>query len=64
MRSRKQDNKERYEEYKRRYKWNQFNTDELVHESDEAEESLHAGDRMHEELKQKVEQVTDERIDN
>jgi len=31
---RKRDNRDRFEEYNKRYHWNRFNTDELLHESD------------------------------
>ena len=34
-RVRKIDNKERLEEYKKRYKWNSFNTSEMLNESDD-----------------------------
>ena len=33
-----QDNKDRFEEFKRRYKFDHFNTDELLRESEEDEE--------------------------
>ena len=32
-----QDNKERFEEYKKRYKWEMFNTEQLLHEDSEDE---------------------------
>ena len=31
------DNKERFEEYKKRYKWEMFNTEQMLHEDSEDE---------------------------
>ena len=37
---RKEDNRERFEEYKKRYRWDQFNVDTMLHSSEEEEEAI------------------------
>ena len=58
---RKRDNRDRFEEYKKRYNWNRFNTDELLHESD-PDESVMTQNWWEDELDKKRDDTNKELI--